>query len=197
MPTLCAYANCRNRAPRSLFCSAHKTCMPSNPANNANMCTHLAQRRPITKNMCQHCYMKMFPQDPLTFQLTYKSAFVATTKFVQNRFDGFVANDHTSSLSLILNGITLLICMNKTVIQQIKTPTQMQTKTQYIYFGTGKYWNTVQQKYVNPMLYTRLYDLESEINKCIEFILMGEIHDLIYLFDSAPEAKLEAINFSK
>lgn len=195
MPTLCAYANCRNRAPRSLFCSAHKTCIPSNPANNANMCTHLSQHRPITKNMCQHCYIKMFPQDPLTFQLTYKSVFMATAKFVQNRFDGFIANDHTSTLSLVLNGITLLICLNKTSIQQTSTSTS--TSTQYIYFGTGKYWNRTHQKHVNPMLYTRLYDLESEINKCIEFILMGEIHDPIYLFDSVPDVKLEAINFSK
>lgn len=193
MPTICTYANCRKRAPRGPYCSAHKSQVIN---TNNTKCTHVLQQRTITKNMCQVCYTQYFPNDPLTFQLTYKSAFTATVNFIQNRFDGFVANQIAHTISMNLNGITLIICFsykNKCT----SGLTNVNGKTQYVYFGVGKYWNSKLEKYMNPMLYTRLYELEAEINKCIEFILTGMTKEPIYLFCNEVEDKLDAMNFSK
>jgi hypothetical protein len=177
MPTICKKDTCRNPAVygfffgKPLFCSAHRetdskntrTLEPVLPTDAVvKECTHCSSKNVVTryKGYCTHCYVKLFPLDPLSLQTVYKSKDTIIQKFIDSKFDGFL---HGPGISWIqINGVTLkIIFSDQNVLDD-------EEKNIVIKFNPNKYENGK-----NPMLYTRLPDLEKEIGKQFERIMNG------------------------
>lgn len=177
MPTLCKKDTCRNPAVygfcfgKPLFCSAHREndskntryLEPGLPADKAvKRCEHCSSKNvlPRFKGYCTHCYVKTYPLDPLSLQTVYKSKDTIIQKFIDSKFDGFVHREEFSQIQI--NGFTLKVVFNdKTVLNDDE-------KNIIIKFNPNKYENGK-----NPMLYTRLPDLEKDIGKQFERIMNG------------------------
>jgi hypothetical protein len=171
MPTICKKDTCRNPAVygyifgKPLFCSFHReedskntrSLEPGLPTDAVvKECSHCSSKNvlPRFKGYCNHCYVKLFPLDPLSLQTVYKSKDTIIQKFIDSKFDGFV---HRFKISQIqINGITLKIKYG----EQVSSDDE---KDIVIKFNPNKYENGK-----NPMLYTRLPDLEKEISKQFE-----------------------------
>lgn len=91
-------------------------------------------------------------------QTVYKSKDTVIQKFIDSKFDGFVHKDGFSQIQI--NGIMLNVVFNK---QNVSDENE---KNIVIKFNPNKYENGK-----NPMLYTRLPDLEKEIGKQFERIM--------------------------
>lgn len=103
MPTICKYENCRGHAVygyyknKPLYCSEHRLPDTKNakfiqetaPKKPTNKCSHTPASTKY-KGYCVNCYIQAFPEDPSTFQSLYKSKIIATQKFIDARFDGFI-----------------------------------------------------------------------------------------------------------
>lgn len=176
MPTLCKKDTCRNPAvygfcfKKPLFCSTHReedsknvrSLEPGLPADAVvKECTQCSSKTmlPRFKGYCTHCYVKLFPLDPLSLQTVYKSKDTIIQKFIDSKFDGFLHGPGYSQIQI--NGITLkIIFSDQNVLDE---------KTIVIKFNPNKYENGK-----NPMLYTRLPDLEKDIGKQFERIMNRE-----------------------
>jgi hypothetical protein len=103
--------------------------------------------------------VKLFPLDPLSLQTVYKSKDTIIQNFIDSKFDGFLHGPGYSQIQI--NGITLkIIFSDQNVLDE---------KTIVIKFNPNKYENGK-----NPMLYTRLPDLEKDIGKQFERIMNRE-----------------------
>jgi hypothetical protein len=175
MPTICKKDTCRNPAVygfvfrKPLFCSDHREDGSTNtrmlePGLQADQllkeCTQCSSKNVLSrfKWYCKHCYIKLYPLDPLSLQTVYKSKDTVIQKFIDSKFDGFVHKDGFSQIQI--NGITLKVVFNK---QNVSTHDE---KNIVIKFNPNKYENGK-----NPMLYTRLPDLEKEISRQFERII--------------------------
>ncbi len=176
MPTICKKDTCRNPAVygfcfgKPLFCSAHRedesknvrSLDPGLPKYElVKECTQCSSKNvlPRYKGYCSHCYIKTYPLDPLSLQTVYKSKDTIIQKFIDSKFDGFVHREGSSQIQI--NGFTLkVIFFDQNVLDH-------EEKTIVIKFNPNKYENGK-----NPMLYTRLPDLEKDIGKQFERIMM-------------------------
>ena len=161
MPKLCQYENCRIRS-ENIFCIKHKTQL--NPIENSEKCIIKTCHRNsirLCKNYCADCYFREFPNDPLTFQMLYKTKEQAVKEFINNRFDGFNREG-----VMQIGDVSLIVNYNETIIAN-----EIKGKYISIIFNVDKYVDGLKKHTVNPMLYTRLPMLEKEINKHIERIL--------------------------
>ena len=177
MPTICKKDTCRNLAVygfcfgKPLFCSAHResdskntrTLEPGLPTVAVvKECMHCSSKTmlPRYKGYCTHCYIKLFPLDPLSLQTVYKSKETIIQKFIDSKFDGFIHKNGCSQIQI--NGITLKVIFSD------QNVSDDEEKNIVIKFNPNKYENGK-----NPMLYTRLPDLENEIGKQFERIMNG------------------------
>lgn len=169
MPKLCQHENCRNRA-KTDFCTKHKmkTQEKTIPIENPEVCIIKTCHRNsirLCKNYCTDCYFREFPNDPLTFQMLYKTKEQATCEFINSRFDGFNRDG-----IMKIGDVTLFMNYQKNIITS-----EMKGKYISIKFNVDKYVDGKTKKTVNPMLYKRLLVLEKEINQQIERILSSQI----------------------
>ena len=177
MPTICKKDTCRNPAVygfcfgKPLFCSDHREPESKNtralepslqPHSGEKVCTSCSKNNLLTrfKGYCKHCYIKLYPLDPLSLQTVYKSKDTVIQKFIDSKFDGFVHGPNTSWIQI--NGIVLKIIIGE------EDDYSNNEKTIVIKFNPNKYENCK-----NPMLYTRLPDLEKEISRQFEIIMNG------------------------
>jgi hypothetical protein len=107
---------------------------------------------PRYKGYCTHCYLKLYPLDPLSLQTIYKSKDTIIQKFIDSKFDGFVHGKGFSQIQI--NGFTLTVNYGDSNVSY---------QDIVIKFNPNKYENGK-----NPMLYTRLPELEKEISKQFE-----------------------------
>ena len=173
MPTICKKDTCMNPAiygfcfGKPLFCSTHREPNSNNTryiektdsSEHVDMvCKQCPSKKILTryKGYCNHCYIKTFPLDPLSLQTIYKSKDTIIQKFIDSKFDGFIHGPKTSQIQI--NGIIIQIVYN----EEIKSD----EKNIVIKFNPNKYVNGK-----NPMLYTRLPDLEKEIATQFERIV--------------------------
>ena len=162
MPKLCEYENCRSRAEFH-FCKTH-----AKETVNAEKCANHLFKTKLCSGYCQDCYIKKFPNDPMTFQLLFKTKELAIHAFIDNRFDGFYRGvPGTFDRGIQINGVFLYVCFSNSMT---KVPT-VNTKSITIWFNPNKYKCSKTCKMVNPMLYRRLPLLEEEINHQIERIV--------------------------
>ena len=169
MPKLCQHENCRNRA-KTDFCTKHKT-KSQNKSQEKNIPIEISEvciiktchRNSIRlcKNYCADCYFREFPNDPLTFQMKYKTKEQAVKEFINSRFDGF-----NRDCVMKIGDVTLFVNYNKNIVAN-----KMEGKYISIIFNVDKYVDGNTKRTVNPMLYTRLPVLEREINHQIEKML--------------------------
>ena len=169
MPKLCQHENCRNRV-KTDFCTKHKT-KSQNKSQEKNIPIEISevciiktcQRNPIRlcKNYCADCYFREFPNDPLTFQMQYKTKEQAVKEFINSRFDGFNRDG-----IMKIGDVTLFVNYQKNIAAN-----ELEGKYISIKFNVDKYVDKMTKKIVNPMLYKRLLVLEREINQQIERIL--------------------------
>jgi hypothetical protein len=94
----------------------------------------------------------MYPLDPLSLQTVYKSKDTIIQKFIDSKFDGFIHKNGCSQIQI--NGFTLTVNYGDQDVSD---------QDIVIKFNPNKYENGK-----NPMLYTRLPELEKEISKQFE-----------------------------
>lgn len=176
MPTICKKDACRNPAVygfcfrKPLFCSEHREEGSKNTRfiekkelQTENQCPAKCIQcsskvlLPRYKGYCTRCYTKIFPLDPLSLQTLYKSKTDVIQKFIDSKFDGFIHQNGYSQLQV--NGFTLIVSWGEEVATKDE-------KTIIIRFNPNKYENGK-----NPMLYTRLPNLENEISRQFEIIM--------------------------
>ena len=155
---------------------------------------------PKYKGHCSSCYQKLFPTDPLTFQIHSKTKEIAVRDFINTNFEGFhhdkplwTGNCDCTHRRRIdhrkLIGNTLL-CI-ETDENQHKNYDKKDEEIRYddvfmlhggkfiyIRFNPDKFKGK-SGKYVNPMLYTRLPVLKEEIEKQIKRIENEENSELL------------------
>jgi hypothetical protein len=196
MPTLCKYENCRTRPKNSgLYCSAHSDI--SENVNEITKCRGDAcTSKPGSKNFkgyCSDCYIRIFEDDPLTFQIRCKTKEIAINEFIHCYFDGFA---HAAPLwfgttridnRIRIGNTTLCIEVLKKHTEPLRFQEQKDQKYIFIRFNPDKYM--IGDKSHNPMLYTRLPLLEKEINHQINRVLQKEnveVVEIINLFYNLP-----------
>ena len=190
MPTLCKYENCRSRPKNSgLYCSAH-----SGISENANELTKCrganCTSKPGSKNFkgyCPDCYIRIFEDDPLTFQTRCKTKEIAINEFIHCYFDGFA---HATPLWFGTTRIDNRIRIGNTTIcievvkQQVESQQiSVSDGQKYIFIRLNPDKYTIGDKSHNPMLYTRLPFLEKEINHQINRVLQNENVEAIEIFN--------------
>lgn len=190
MPTLCKYENCRTRPKIGWpYCSAH-----SDISENANELTKCrganCTSKPGSKNFkgyCPDCYIRIFEDDPLTFQTRCKTKEIAINEFIHCYFDGFA---HSTPLwfgktridnRIRIGNTTLCIEVVKQQVESQQIAVSDDQKYIFIRFNPDKY--TLGTKSHNPMLYTRLPLLEKEINHQINRVLQNENVEAIEIFN--------------
>lgn len=195
MPTICKKDTCRNPAVygfcfgKPLFCSAHREPESKNtralepglqPHSGEKVCVTCSSKNvvPRFKGYCKHCYVKLYPLDPLSLQTVYKSKDDIIQKFIDSKFDGFIHGPKTSWIQI--NGFTLRVIFSD---QSVSVDEE---KNIVIKFNPNKYENGK-----NPMLYTRLPDLEKEIGKQFERMMNRETYGFLY------KEEFSAMNLSK
>ncbi len=175
MPTICKKDTCRNLAVygfcfgKPLFCSMHRENGSKNTRtlepglltkSGEKVCGKCSSKTvlPRYKGYCTHCYLKLYPLDPLSLQTVYKSKDTIIQKFIDSKFDGFVHGKGFSQIQI--SGIAIKVIYTEVI------NLDDDEKTIIIKFNPNKYENGK-----NPMLYTRLPDLEKEISKQFEKIM--------------------------
>lgn len=152
------------------------------------------------KGYCASCYQRLFPNDPLTYQIRSKTKEIAVRDYINSNFDGFhhdrplwTGNCDCTHRRRIdhrkLIGNTLL-CIETDENQHgsyDKTDEEIRYddlmmlhggKFVYIRFNPDKYKDK-NGKSINPMLYTRLPVLHKEIEKQINRIENEENTELL------------------
>ncbi len=153
MPTLCHYLNCRNRANTlspNLFCTEHFHKTPVAP------CKHLGT--PLFRGFCRSCFIAAFPDDPLTFQMLYRSKTDALQKFLFSRFDGFIEKS-PGLYCFTINKVSIFV---STCVQIKPEPNSVVIICHFDKIVTP------QGSIINPMLWKRLVALENIVNQEIE-----------------------------
>ena len=183
MPVICKKDTCRNPAVygfcfgKPLFCSMHRepdsknvrTLEPGLPTDAVvKGCTQCSCKNVLRryKGYCTHCYVKLYPLDPLSLQTVYKSKETIVQKFIDSKFDGFVHGPGCSQIQI--NGFTLTVSYGDSYQdvsgeQEVSGEQDVSYQDIVIKFNPNKYENGK-----NPMLYTRLPELEKEISKQFE-----------------------------
>jgi hypothetical protein len=140
-------------------------------ANCANDACNDRPANPRFRGYCVACYTALFPDDPLSFQMLYRSKQQATYQFVISCFDGFL---HDSPMYLFGERVDCRIVIGDTMLC-IATSHTIATaqKIIIIVFNPDKYIDS-DGRNVNPMLYMRLPLLEDEIARQMERIIAHE-----------------------
>jgi hypothetical protein len=152
------------------------------------------------RGYCARCFARVFPLDPLTFQIRTHNKEIATRDFINANYEGF---QHDKSLFTgqcdcthrrridhrILIGNTLLAV--ETDENQHKSYDEMDEEARdndlfmaysgkwiYIRFNPDRY-TSKKGKRKNPTISTRLYRLKEEIDKQIERIKNEENTELV------------------
>jgi hypothetical protein len=197
MPTLCKYENCRTR-PKigGLYCSIHNDISVLDDYETIKCRGVNCTSKPGSKNFkgyCSDCYIRIFEDDPLTFQTRCKTKEIAINEFIHCYFDGFA---HTTPLwfgttridnRIRIGNTTLCIEVVKQHVKSQQITVSDGQKYIFIRFNPDKY--TIGTKSYNPMLYTRLPFLEKEINHQINRVLQNEnveAIEIINLFYNLP-----------
>ena len=158
------------------------------------------------RGYCTYCFAHMFPKDPLTFQIRWKTKEIAVRDFINANYEGF---QHDKPLWLegcdcthrrrldhrrLMNGT--LLCV-ETDENQHKSYDQMDEEIRYndismIHGGKCIYIRFNPDKYINingikkdPHLSTRLKTLKTEIDKQIERINNDDntkLLEIVYLY---------------
>ena len=177
MPVICKKDTCRNPAVygfcfgKPLFCSMHRepdsknvrTLEPGLPTDAVvKGCAQCSGKNVLRryKGYCTHCYIKLYPLDPLSLQTVYKSKDTIIQKFIDSKFDGFVHGKGCSQIQI--NGFTLTVNYGDSD-QEASGQQDVSDQDIVIKFNPNKYENGK-----NPMLYSRLPELEKEISKQFE-----------------------------
>lgn len=189
MPTLCKYENCRTRPKNSgIYCSVHADVIKPD-LSHAKCRGDQCASKPGSKNFkgyCTDCYIRIFDDDPLTFQTRCKTKEIAINEFIHCYFDGFA---HPTPMWIGTTRIDNRICIDNTTLcievienQVLPTPPPQvgDQKLIFIRFNPGKY--KVGTQTYNPMLYMRLPLLEKEINHQINRVLQKENLEAIEIF---------------
>ena len=202
MPQLCKTDTCRKKAVygfengKPLFCSAHRD-KDSKNARLIPFTSLIKEKEELAKSckncegnvgsskykgFCASCYVKTYPQDPLSLQTLYKSKSKIIQQFIDSKFDGF---SHLSSSSKItINKVMINVsyeemCLPTNALTSNAFTTNAFTTnaftTIFIKFNPNKYANA-DGSFSNPMLYTRLPLLEKEISRQIERVMNNEVH---------------------
>jgi hypothetical protein len=184
------------------FCSSHKAEGMVDVKHDkclSNACLGTRANNKL-KGYCTPCFQHLFPLDPLTFQIRSKTKEIAVRDYINENFEGF---QHDKPLFTgncncthrrridhrILIGNTLL-CI-ETDESQHKSYNKEDEELRYddlymihsgkfvfIRFNPDKYKNK-DNKYVNPMMYTRLPLVKKEIERQIERVQTEENKELI------------------
>jgi len=152
------------------------------------------------RGYCTRCFARVFPLDPLTFQIRTHNKEIATRDFINANYEGF---QHDKPLFTghckcthrrridhrILIGNTLLAV--ETDENQHKSYNEMDEESRYndlfmaysgkwiyIRFNPDRYMS-IKGKRKNPTISTRLYRLKEEIDKQIERIKNEENTELV------------------
>lgn len=175
MPTLCKNQACRAHAVygyakgRPLYCSEHRVQgsantkfiiepLPVPPNITMQSCSHPPASNKY-KGLCKDCYVRMYPDDPLSLQTVYKSKATVIQKFIDSKFDGFI---HGSGFSdICINGKTVRVVYSSSYVASPSSSVIV------IMFHPGKYTNA-DGTTSNPQLYTRLPGLEQQIAEKME-----------------------------
>jgi hypothetical protein len=187
MPTLCKYENCRTRSKiGGAYCSLHSDANQpelSHTKCRGDECVSKSGSKNF-KGYCSNCYIRIFEDDPLTFQTQCKTKEIAINEFIHCYFDGFA---HPAPLWFETTRIDNRICIDNTTLcievtenQSDPPPRVDDQKLIFIRFNPGKY--QVKTRSYNPMLYTRLPLLEKEINHQINRVLQKENLEAIEIF---------------
>ena len=152
------------------------------------------------RGYCTRCFGKLFPLDPLTFQIRCKTKETAVRDFINANYQGFQHDrplftgqcncTHRRRIDhRILIGNTLLAI--ETDENQHKSYEQMDEEARYndlfmAYSGKWVYirfnpdiYRSKKGKRKNPTISTRLYRLKEEIDKQIKRIKNGENTELV------------------
>jgi hypothetical protein len=185
------------------FCNSHKEFgmidIKNQTCKSSDIC--LGTRANVKyKGYCTSCYQRLFPNDPLTYQIRSKTKEIAVRDYINSNFDGFhhdrplwTGNCDCTHRRRIdhrkLIGNTLL-CIETDENQHgsyDKTDEEIRYddlmmlhggKFVYIRFNPDKYKDK-NGKSINPMLYTRLPVLHKEIEKQINRIENEENTELL------------------
>jgi len=162
MPKLCVYENCRLRANSNSYCVFHSNITHT----NVNLTCEHPHKTNLYKGCCRECFLKKFPNDPMSFQMKFRNKMIATHEYIDNHFNGFTEFQGTNNRGIHINNTLLLITCS-----QSKLPDIMPAKYISVLFNTDKYQCSKTGKIINPMLHKRLPLLEEIINQQIEYIL--------------------------
>ena len=205
----CEHAGCQTRPnynyegeSNARFCNSHKEFGMIDIKNKrckSNLCLGTFANVKY-KGYCTSCYQRLFPNDPLTYQIRSKTKEIAVRDYINSNFDGFhhdiplwTGNCDCTHRRRIdhrkLIGNTLL-CIETDENQHgsyDKTDEEIRYddlmmlhggKFVYIRFNPDKYKDK-NGKSINPMLYTRLPVLHKEIEKQINRIENEENIELL------------------
>jgi len=197
------YFNFENKK-KGLYCSKHKKQymidVVSKRCKNCADWPDFQQANKKYKNYCTRCFQRLFPKDPLTFQIRCKTKELAVRDYINTIFDGF---QHDKSLFTgscncphrrridhrKLIGNTLL-CI-ETDEKQHKYYDKKDEKDRYedLYMAFSGKWIFIRfnpDKYTNkkgvrknPTIARRLFRLKEEIEKQIKRIENEENKELV------------------
>ena len=151
------------------------------------------------KGYCSFCYGHLFPNDPLTFQIRYKTKEIAIRDYINKNFEGFICDrmletNHCDctvrrrpDLRKLINETMLCIEIDE---NQHKSYSEMDEETRYndLYMAYSGKWIYIRinpdkykknNKSFNPTIATRLEKLKQEVEKQIERIDNNENDELI------------------
>lgn len=173
---------------------SHKKCIGQD-----GKCTQVAGNK-VYKGYCAYCYQNTFPEDPISFQIKFKTKEMAVREYINQRFEGFIHDKclETSHCDctvrrrpdhrILIDGTLLCI---ETDENQHKSYSEMDEETRYndlfmaysgkwiyIRFNPDKF-KDVKAKSKNPRLSTRLQTLGDEIERQIGRIKNGENEELV------------------
>jgi hypothetical protein len=178
----------------------HKRCPGGIKNGIIYECPYNTKANPKYKKYCTECFRRNFPTDPLTIQMRSKTKEIAVRDFINTHFEGF---QHDKSLETghcdcsirrridhyKLIGNTLLVI--ETDENQHKSYDQMDEESRYndlvmAFSGKWVYIRFNPDKYVNkkgvnknPMIASRLVELQREIKKQVERIQKEENIEMI------------------
>lgn len=152
------------------------------------------------KGYCSSCYQQSFPNDPLTFQIRSKTKEIAVRDFINQNFVGFqhdkplwtgnceCVNRRRIDHRLLIGNTLLCIETDENQHKYYNTTDEdiryddlymlHSGKFIFIRFNPDKYKNE-KGKTVNPMLYTRLPVLKTEIEKQLQRIKQDSNNELL------------------
>jgi hypothetical protein len=205
--------HCYNCKTSNMICVRRSFCVAVDK-NGQTYCQSTGNKK--YKNYCTHCFINLFPNDPLTLQIRIKSKEIIVRDFINNNFEGFqhdipiwTGNCECTHRRRIdhrkLIGNTLL-CI-ETDENQHKNYDKIDEEIRYddvmmlhggkfifIRFNPDQYIENGINK--NPQMKTRLDALQKEIEKQIKRIENNkntELLEIIYMYYNKNNNNLKKI----